>query len=295
MNVGFIGLGGMGTGMATNLLRAGHQVTVYNRTAGRVQALVEHGARAAARPSDACRGDAVITMLADDAAVEDMVFGHGRVIDALPEGAIHVSMSTISVALSERLTTAHTDARQRFVSAPVFGRPDAAAAGKLFIVAAGAANAIDACRPLFEAMGQRTFELGDDPKTANLVKLSGNFLIASVIEALGEALALVSKAGIDSRQYLDLLTSTLFTAPVYKTYGGKIAEQTFEPAGFAAPLGAKDIRLALAAAESLRVPMPLASLLRDRFLTLLARGGEALDWSAIGQLAASDAGLARNR
>jgi len=230
-------------------------------------------------------------MLADDAAVESVVFGLEGVIDVLREGAVHVSMSTISVALSERLATAHANARQRFVAAPVFGRPEAAAARKLFIVAAGAPDVVDACRPLFDAMGQQTFPVGDEPKTANLVKLSGNFLIASVIEALGEALALVGKAGIDGRRYLDLLTSTLFTAPLYKNYGRQIVEQRFEPAGFAAPLGEKDIRLTLAAAEALRVPMPLASLLRDRFLTLLARGGEALDWSAIGQLAAKDAGL----
>ena len=291
MNVGFIGLGHMGTGMAENLLRAGHDVTVYNRTPSRARPLVEHGARAAARVRDACRGDAVITMLADDGAVEDLVFGHDGVIEALREGAIHVSMSTISVALSEQLATAHANARQRFVAAPVFGRPEAAAARKLFIVAAGAPDVVDACRRLFDAMGQKTFPLGEEPKAANLVKLSGNFLIASVIEALGEALALVGKAGIDRRQYLDFLTSTLFTAPVYKSYGGQIAEQKFEPAGFAAPLGEKDLRLTLAAAESLRVPMPLASLLHDRLLTLLARGGDTLDWSAIGGLAAKDAGL----
>src|SRR5207253_11129022 len=143
---------------------------------------------------------------------------------------------------------------------------------------------------LFEAMGQKTFPIGDQPKAANLVKLSGNYLIASTIEALGEALALVAKAGIDQRQYLDLLTSTLFTAPVYRTYGELITEGRFEPAGFAAPLGHKDIRLTLAAAETLRVPMPFAAVLHDRFLTLLAHGGAALDWSAIGQLAAKDAG-----
>jgi 3-hydroxyisobutyrate dehydrogenase-like beta-hydroxyacid dehydrogenase len=291
MNVGFIGLGHMGAGMAANLLRAGHEVTVYNRTPSRARPLVEQGARAAARVRDACRSDAVITMLADDAAVEEVVFGDDGVIGVLREGAIHVSMSTISVALSERLAAMHVKAGQRFVAAPVFGRPDAAAAAKLFIVAAGAPDGVDACGPLFEAMGQRTFRVGEEPKAANLVKLSGNFLIASVIEALGEALALVGKAGVDRRQYLEFLTSTLFTAPVYKTYGGQIVEQKFEPAGFAAPLGEKDIRLALAAAETLRVPMPLASLLRDRFLTLLARGGDALDWSAIGQLAAQDAGL----
>jgi 3-hydroxyisobutyrate dehydrogenase-like beta-hydroxyacid dehydrogenase len=212
------------------------------------------------------------------------------VIDSLRKGAIHISMSTISVALSERLAAAHAHASQRYVAAPVFGRPEAAAAAKLFIVAAGAPDAVDTCLPLFEALGQKTFSIGSKPQAANLVKLSGNFLIASVIEALGEAMALVSKAGVDRHQYLELLTSTLFTAPVYKIYGGLIAEQKFEPAGFAAPLGHKDIRLTLAAAESLRVPMPLASLLRDRFLTLLAQGGESLDWSAIGQLAAKDAG-----
>ena len=291
MDVGFIGLGHMGAGMAANLLRAGHRVTVYNRTPSRARPLVEQGARAATRVRDACGGDAVITMLADDASVEPVVFGDDGMIRALREGAIHISMSTISVALSERLATAHAHARQRFVAAPVFGRPEAAAAAKLFIVAGGAPDVVEACRPLFEAMGQKTFHLGDEPKAANLVKLSGNFLIASVIEALGEALALVRKAGIDPRQYLDFLTSTLFTAPVYRTYGGQIVEEKFEPAGFAAPLGAKDIRIGLAAADGLRVPMPLASLLHDRLLTLLARGGEALDWSAIGQLAARDAGL----
>jgi 3-hydroxyisobutyrate dehydrogenase-like beta-hydroxyacid dehydrogenase len=291
MTVGFIGLGRMGTGMAANLLRAGHEVAVYNRTPSRVRPLVEQGAHAAARVRDACRGDAVITMLADDGAVENVVFGHDGVLEGLREGAVHISMSTISVAMSERLAAAHAKARRPFVAAPVFGRPEAAAAAKLFIVAAGAPDVVDACRPLFDAMGQKTFHIADEPKAANLVKLSGNFLIASVIEALGEALALVNKAGIEGRQYLEFLTSTLFTAPVYKNYGGQIVERKFKPAGFAAVLGEKDIRLTLAAAETLRVPMPLASVVHDRLLTLLARGGEALDWSAIGQLAAEDAGL----
>src|SRR5438477_11904683 len=244
MKVGFIGLGRMGAGMAANLVKAGHEVTVYNRTPGKVQALVKRGARAAARVADACQGDAVITMLADDAAVEGVVFGEtGGVIGSLGEGAIHISMSTISDALSQRLAAAHTNAGQRFVAAPVFGRPDAAAAAKLFIVAAGAPDALDACSPLFAAMGQKTIHISNEPPAANLVKLSGNFLIASVIEALGEAMALVGKAGIDRHQYVDLLTSTIFPAPVYKTYGQLIADQQFEPAAFAAPLGHKDIRL----------------------------------------------------
>jgi 3-hydroxyisobutyrate dehydrogenase-like beta-hydroxyacid dehydrogenase len=279
--------------MAANLIRAGHEDTVYNRTASKMKALMEQGAHPAAQVTDACRGEAVVTMLADDNAVESTVFGDKGLTGGLGKGAIHVSMSTISVALSERLAAAHAEAGQRFVAAPVFGRPEAAAAAKLFIVAAGAPDAVDACLPLFEALGQKTFTFGNNPPAANLVKLSGNFLIASAIEALGEAMALVGKAGVNRGQFIDLLTSTIFSAPIYKIYGPLIAEQRFEPAGFAAPLGHKDIRLTLAAAETLRVPMPLASLLRDRFLTLFAHGGERLDWSAITRLAAEDAGQQR--
>jgi 3-hydroxyisobutyrate dehydrogenase-like beta-hydroxyacid dehydrogenase len=291
MKVGFIGLGRMGIGIAGNLLKAGHQVTVYNRTPAKAKELIAQGAKAAASVSEACRGDVVFTMLADDEAVDSVVQGRDGIIEHLSQGAIHISSSTISVALSERLSEDHARAGQRFVAAPVFGRPEAAAAGRLFIVAAGESAAIAAVMPLFEAIGQKTFVVSDSPQTANLVKLSGNFLLASVIEALGEALALVGKGGVDARRYLELLTSTLFDVPVYKTYGKLIIDASFEPAGFAAPLGFKDIRLALQAAEHLRVPMPLASLLRDRFLTLLARGGERLDWSAIGKLAATEAGL----
>jgi 3-hydroxyisobutyrate dehydrogenase-like beta-hydroxyacid dehydrogenase len=290
VKLGFIGLGHMGSKMATNLVRAGHDVSVFNRSPGRSASLVELGARQADDLAEACGGSAVISMLADDEAATGIVLDRGGIVDHLPKGAIHVSMSTISVALSKRLALAHEKAGQRYVAAPVFGRPDMAAAAKLFIVAAGDPVAIDECQPLFRAMGQKTTPIGAEPSAANLVKLSGNFLLASVIEALGEAVALVGKAGIDTRAYVEFLTSTLFTAPPYKTYGTLIAEAKFEPAGFAAPLGYKDIRLALAAAESLRVPMPLGSLLHDRFLRLLAHGGEHLDWSAIGGLASEDAG-----
>ena len=290
MKVGLIGMGNMGSGMAASLLKGGHEVTVYNRTSSKAQALVAQGARYAAQVADTCRGDAVITMLADDNAVESVVFGNAGVNGSLAPGAIHISSSTISVALSEKMAAAHAASGQRFVSAPVFGRPEAAAAAKLFIAVAGAPDAVEACMPLFEAIGQKTFRFGNNPSDANLVKLSGNFLISSVIEALGEAMALVGKAGLDQHQYVDFLTSTLFNAPVYKTYGGLIADKKFEPAGFAAPLGFKDNRLVLAAAETLRVPLPLASLIYNRFLTLLARGGESLDWSAFSQLAAEDAG-----
>jgi 3-hydroxyisobutyrate dehydrogenase-like beta-hydroxyacid dehydrogenase len=291
MKIGFIGLGNMGIGMAANLLKAGHEVTVYNRTAEKARALVEQGARLAKTPADACKSGVVFTMLADDVAVENIAFGEAGVVDGLGKDAIHISSSTISVALSEKLASEHTKRGQQFVSAPVFGRPEAAASAKLFVVVAGPADAVQACMPLFEAIGQRTFPFGDKPSNANLVKLSGNFLIASTIEALSEAMALVAKGGLNQHAYLDFLTSTLFAAPVYKTYGGLIADKKFTPPGFAAHLGLKDVRLALAAGEGLRVPLPLASLIRDRFLRLLADRGDALDWSAISQLAAEDAGL----
>jgi 3-hydroxyisobutyrate dehydrogenase-like beta-hydroxyacid dehydrogenase len=290
MRVGFIGLGSMGSAIATNLLKAGHELTVYNRSAAKAQPLVRLGARQAMRIADACHGEVTITMLADDSAVTDSVWGEERMLAALPKDAIHVSMSTISVALSQRLTEAHARAGQRFVAAPVFGRPEAAAAAKLYVVCAGEAAAIDECEVLFDVIGQRTIPIGAEPSAANLVKLSGNFLIAAAIEALGEAIALIGKAGIDRKAYVELLTSTMFQTPSYTIYGGLIAESRFEPAGFAALLGHKDIRLAMAAAETLRVPMPIASLLNDRFLRLMAHGRENQDWSAIGGLSTEDAG-----
>jgi len=290
MRVGFIGLGNMGVAMAATLIKAGHELTVYNRTPAKAEALVDQGARYAQTVADACRGEVVITMLSDDNALENVVFGENGIATVLSPGAIHISSSTVSVALADKLTAAHAAKGQKFVAAPVFGRPEAAAAAKLFIAVAGADDAVDACMPIFNALGQRTFRFGPKPSAAALVKISGNFLIASVLESLSEVLALVGKGGLNQREYLDFLTSTLFTAPVYKTYGGLIIEKKFQPAGFAAPLGLKDVRLALSAGENLRVPLPLASLLRDRFLTLLARGGESLDWSAIAQVAAVDSG-----
>jgi len=293
MKIGFIGLGQMGSAMAANLVRAGHDVTVFNRSPEKRRALLELGAHEADSVADACHGQVTITMLADDTAVADVALAKHGIVETLAKGAIHLSMSTISVALSKRLSETHAHAGQRFVAAPVFGRPDAAAAAKLFIVAAGESAAVEACKPLFDALGQKTFAISTEPTAANLVKLSGNFLLAAAIEALGEAIALVGKAGIDRSAYVDLLTSTIFPVPAYKTYGGLIAASRFHPAAFAAPLGFKDIRLALAAAENLRVPMPLGSLLHDRFLRLLAQGGDSLDWAAIGGLAAQDAGDAK--
>lgn len=290
MKIGFIGLGNMGSAMATNLLKTGYDLTVYNRTAEKAMPLLKQGARAAASPAEASAADVVFTMLADDAAVESVTFGESGILANLPPGAVHISSSTIGVALSQILEAAHAKHNQRFISAPVLGRPEAAKAGDLFVIVAGPNDAVEHCIPLFDAVGQRTFRFGEQPSLANLVKLGANFLVASVLESLSESIALIAKAGIDQHQFVDFLTSTLFAAPVYKTYGGLIADKKFQPAGFAAPLGLKDVRLTLAAGEQFRVPLPLASLIRDRFLALLARGGESLDWSAISQMAAEDSG-----
>jgi 3-hydroxyisobutyrate dehydrogenase-like beta-hydroxyacid dehydrogenase len=290
MRVGFIGLGRMGSGMAADLLQAGHEVTVFNRTPGKAEALGAEGAKVAASIAEACRGEAVFTMLSNDEAVESVVFGDGGILASLPKNAIHISSSTISVALSDRLATAHGAAGQKYVAATVLGRPDAAAAGKLIVIAAGAPDAVAEVAPLLDAIGQSTTVFGDTPSAANLVKLAANFMTASVIESLGEAIALTSKGNIDKRRFLEFLTSGNFNAPVYRTFGQLIIADAPAPAGFAAPLAFKDIRLALQAGEALRVPMPFASVLHDRFVELLANGGEQMDWSAIGRLPLRDAG-----
>jgi 3-hydroxyisobutyrate dehydrogenase-like beta-hydroxyacid dehydrogenase len=291
MKIGFIGLGNMGVAMAANLLKPGNDLAVFNRTASKAQPLIAKGARCALSIMDACGGDVVLTMLADDQALDTVTYQEKGILESLPEGSIHLSCSTISVALSDKLTSAHKQRGQRFVSAPVFGRPEAAVAAKLYVVASGSPDAVDECQPIFDAIGQRTFRFGDKPSNANLVKLSGNFLIMSVIESLSEAFALIGKGAIDTREYFEFLVTTLFNAPVYKTYGNLVIEKRFQPAGFVAPLALKDVRLALEAAESLRVALPLGDIVRNRLLALLANGGESLDWSAISQIVARDAGL----
>ena len=292
MKVAFIGLGNMGSGMENNIRKAGHEITVWNRSRSRAEEFKTLGARVAATPGEAAaEAEVVITMLADDRAVEDVSFGSGKILESLPAGAIHVSASTISVALSRRLHSAHREKHQHYVAAPVFGRPEAAAAAKLFIVAAGPPAQVEQCRPLFDALGQKTFVAGESAPAANLIKLTGNFLITTVIESLAESFALARKAGVNPNQLLEILTESIFPAPVYKNYGGIIVSEKFEPAGFKLPLGLKDNRLILAAAEENSVPMPMASLLRDRFLTALAQGMGESDWSAIARVSANDAGL----
>ncbi|HEY2393848.1 MAG TPA: NAD(P)-dependent oxidoreductase [Candidatus Angelobacter sp.] len=292
MNIAFIGLGNMGSPMAQNLIKAGHALHVYNRTRSRAEELQSLGATVASTPSEAAAGaEIAITMVADDHALESVVFGKAGLLDSLPANAIHISCSTISVALSRRMAAAHAERKQHFVSAPVFGRPEAASAAKLFVVAAGPAAQVVKCQPLFDAMGQKTFVVGEDAPGANVIKLNGNFLITTVIESLAESFALVRKSGLDANQFLEILTSTLFNAPIYKTYGGIIAAEKFEPAGFKLPLGLKDNRLLLAAAEEAAVPMPMASLVRDRFLAAMALGQSEQDWSSIARISAKEAGL----
>ena len=292
MKIAFLGLGNMGSHIARHLLRNGHEVVVWNRTPAKAEQLQSEGAKVARSSSEAVKNvEVAITMLADDAAVESTVLHAGGLMEALPKQALHIGMSTISVALSKKLAEEHAKRAQHYIAAPVFGRPDAAEAGKLYIVTAGDSAVVNKYMPVLEALGQKVFIFGDKPEMANVIKLSGNFLISAVVESLGEAVALTRKYGIDPHQFIHFLTNSLFAAPVYKTYGGIIADEKYQPAGFKMRLGLKDNRLALAAAEAVDTPMPFASLVHDNMLTALARGMEDLDWSATAKLAADNAGL----
>ncbi len=290
MQVAFCGLGRMGRAMAENLVAAGHTVRAWNRTPGKTPA----GARECATPLEAAgAADVAVTMLADDAAVESV---SRQVLEALPHGAVHCSMSTISMQLSRQLAADHTRRGLKYVAAPVFGRPEAAQARKLWIVAAGEPDAVSRCRPLFDAMGQGVIAAGTTPEHASVVKLCGNFVIASLIEMFGEALALGEKAGIDAAQLAETLTKILFAgAPIPTGYAQRIATTQFEPAAFALPLGLKDVTLALKAGEELKVPLPLASLMRDHFLASLAKGRGSWDWGGMAALLRESAGLPARR
>ncbi len=291
MKIGFLGLGQMGAGIAANLVKAGHQVVVWNRSVAKVKALLALGAQAAATPRHAAAEcDLVMTMLADDAALQAVCYGADGLMAGLGQG-LHVSMSTIAVATADRLEQDHVAQGQRFLSAPVFGRPEAAAAAKLFIVAAGEEADMQAAAPIFSAVSQRVFKIGADPSAANLVKLCGNFVILAAVEAMGEAMTLAEKGGVPRAKLLEVLTGSLFDVPLYRNYGAMLAEQRFVPAGFAAPLGLKDMRLAAQAADSLRVPMPLLGVLRDHLLQTIAVEGEDIDWSGIGRTIAKNAGV----
>jgi 3-hydroxyisobutyrate dehydrogenase-like beta-hydroxyacid dehydrogenase len=291
MNIGFVGLGKMGTGMARNLLRAGHKLRVYNRTRQKAEMLVEDGAVAADSPADASRNaDAVFTMLADDPAVSDVVFGEQGIAIGLPKGAMHISSSTISVSFARKLAEEHRSREQIFVSAPVFGRPEAAETKKLIVMLAGDVAATERCRPLGDAIGRQTFVLGKEPWQANAVKLCGNFMIASMLETFSEVFAVMRKCDIEEHDFLNVMVE-LFGSPVYKNYGTTIADRKFQPAGFGLKLGLKDVRQVIELSGEVSAPMPFASILRDRLISAMAHSQEQLDWSSVSLVAARDAAL----
>ncbi|HLW72220.1 MAG TPA: NAD(P)-dependent oxidoreductase [Candidatus Binataceae bacterium] len=290
--VGFIGLGAMGTPMAGNLLVGGFKLRVWNRTAAKAAALTARGATATAMAAEvAVTGGVAITMLADDDAVESVVVGEGGLAARLGAGGVHISMSTIAPATARRLARIHLEAGNIYVAAPVFGRPENAEQRQLVVCTSGPAEAKAHIRPLLEAMGRAIFDFGEEPGAANVAKLCGNFLIAAAIEAMAEAFAMAEKSGVDRAQVAEMLTKTLFAAPVYQRYGEMIASKRHLPAGFKLPLGLKDVELVLKTAGAARVPMPLAAMLRERIIAGLAQGREEMDWSALALGVLDDAGI----
>ena len=290
--LGFIGLGNMGEPIAANLMASGHALRVYNRTASKATTLVAKGATLAKNPADvAAPGGIVFTMVADDRAIDELCLSPGSFVEKLGPGGIHISLSTIAPATARRLAEHHAKHKVEYVASPVFGRPEAAAAKKLWVCTSGHAAAKARVRPLLEAIGQGIFDFGEDVGSANVVKLCGNFMIASAIETISESLALAEKNGIDKNAVADLFGKTLFACPVYQGYGKSIAAEKFEPAGFRLALGFKDVALALATATTSSTPLPIGSLLHDRYLAAIAKGRGDMDWTAIALGVAEDAGL----
>lgn len=291
MRIGFIGLGSMGAGMAGNLIKGGHEVTVWNRSADAAKPLAEQGAKVAAQASGAAEGAEVLhSMLANDAAVREVIL-KGGVLETLPKGAVHVNHATISVELARELIEAHEARGLGYVAAPVFGRPAVAAQGGLNIVVSGKPDAVKTVQPLLELLAQKVWPMGEDPIRATIVKIGGNFMIGAAIESMAEATTLTRAHGVSAKDFLDVMSNSLFAAPIYKTYGGMIAEDTYTPAAFKLSLGFKDVGLARAAAEAKRVPMPLASVLHDALLESLASGDGDIDWAGMARVAAARARL----
>jgi 3-hydroxyisobutyrate dehydrogenase-like beta-hydroxyacid dehydrogenase len=297
-DVGFVGLGHMGMAMAANLAAAGRRVIGYVRRPERMGKLIALGLKPTTDIGDLFDCEVVISMLPDDAAVREIVFGReelgldGLAMGLMP-GGIHLSMSTISTATAAHLASEHARRGQGYVAAPVFGNPDAAKTRQLFIVAAGVPVDVERCRPLIDSLGQQTLVIGTDPAHANLIKLLGNMLTATTLEMLGEVVAVIRKRGLDPKPFVDALTSTMFGGRAHRIYGDRIVAERYAP-GFPLPLALKDVRLALAEAERVAVPMPSVSVVRDRLITGIARGYADLDWSALGLIAAEEAGLQHN-
>lgn len=289
MRIGFLGLGEMGAPMATNLVKGGHRPRVWNRTRAAAERLAEAGAEAVATAEEAFDVDIAFTMFADDQALGEVLIDSG-VVDDPGASLTIVNMATTSVVFAQDLVDRLGERGIGYVSAPVMGRPDAAAAAKLNILAAGPEAALDAAEPYFRLMGQKTWRLGEHAPVANALKLTVNFMLCSAVETLAEAMALADGYGIAPQELLALITSTAFPGPVYQGYGGLIANKRFEPAGFKAALGLKDLRLALAAAESAKVPLPLGSSVRDSLIDAVAHGEGDMDLAVLGKVAARRAG-----
>jgi 3-hydroxyisobutyrate dehydrogenase-like beta-hydroxyacid dehydrogenase len=291
MRVSFIGLGKMGFPMAANLLAAGHRVAVYNRTKGRADELAARGAIVADTLQDCHDSPVVITMLSGDEAYEDLLLSNSNFVSALLPKTIHLCMSTISVALSEKLAEVHAKADQIYVAAPVFGRPEAATARRLLIVAAGPKNGIESCSPLFEALARKTFVLGSTAAHAHSLKLASNFLLFAMIESLGEAVAFARKSGLDPNEFVNIITETVFDSGAYRVMGPMIARAKYEPVAFPLSMVLKDVGLMLLAAEHAAVPMPFANVMRDQLSSAIARGYQNFDETALSRIAAENAGL----
>lgn len=294
--IGFVGVGSMGLPLATNLLESGYNLRVYNRTAAKVQPLVDKGAIAVASPAAVLEpGGIVITLLSNDQALEEVVLGDQGLLSRLTTDSIHLSMSTVAPATAKKLAAQHNQNGAHYLAAPVFGRPDAVAARKLWITLAGDDAAKARVRPLLENVGQGIFDFGADVGAANVVKLAGNFLIISAIEAMAEAFTLAEKNGVDRAQIAELFGQTLFACPIYQNYGRLIAQQQYEPAGFKLSLGLKDVTLALQTARASQMPMPLASLLHDRLIAAVANGNGDIDWTGLALTASEEAGMGRGK
>ena len=296
-DVGFVGLGRMGGAMAANLAAAGHRVAAYVRHANESDRLSTPGLEPTTDIADLFGCPVVITMLPDDAAVGEVALGaadmHG-LAQGLRPGAIHLSMSTISTAMASRLAAEHAQRGQGYLAAPVFGNPDAAKARQLFIIAAGAEDDLARCQPLFDSLGQKTLVVGSEPWRANLVKLMGNMMSATALEMISETVTVFRKRGIDPQLFIDIMTGTMFGGRAHKIYGDKIVRQSYAP-GFVMPLVLKDVRLALAEAEAAGAPMPSVNVVHDRLVTGIARGHDDLDWTALGLIAAEEAGISPAR
>jgi 3-hydroxyisobutyrate dehydrogenase-like beta-hydroxyacid dehydrogenase len=296
-SIGFIGLGHMGSAMAANLAKGGFAVLSYVRKAGRKAELKALGIQPTNDITDLFGCDVVISMVSDDAAAHEIIFGNGSsgrgLAVGLKPGALHLSMSTISPGMSSTIAAEHMGHRQHYVAAPVFGNPDAAKARELYVIAAGKPDQIERAKPILDLLGQHTFVVGPDPASANLVKLAGNAMTATSLEVLAEILALVRKRGVEPEKFIDIMTSTMFGGRVHKIYGAKMVHHNFTP-GFAFPLALKDVRLALSEADAASVPMPSVDAVHNRLVAGVARGHGGLDWSALALIAAEEAGLESN-